>query len=451
MAIIPNGQKFHTLTSSTVTSDLGSARANSGREVYTLEDLKDSINDSMEPTSLNEVTFVGSNQKPYFKMDAWKGYVLPTPPTNVGGKPYPVKPTQFDNGAFAPIFKIESVRLNVTSPVIPSYQYATAAGSNVNSFTGIFNYIAFQGGSPEVPNFTAAVYNYYSADPANRNLLSWTIVNGTSGATYSYTNVQGNVTSNGYFNFSSGTNPMDADIGTFQFVNSDQTSSGWYFSSMVYGALNILNYLKVNDTVKNEVLALTADGGYRYIFGNVFQDDGDGTFSYANNELPASSFNGTTNEFAVANITKPWQVAGGQLYYDTYQRYMLFGDYQLQGPEIRANLTNQSLLFMLPGIPAGAGYNFTTPSFRFDSTETQGLGYGGSYFSIRTGYINMPGKIKLVNVTPTENQIMIADSAGEMKYQDPAQSLKLATLPNSDPGIPGRLYRDASGFVKVSL
>ena len=452
MALIPVGQKFHTLTSSTVTSDLGSARANSGREIYTLQDLKDSINDSMEPTSLNEVTFVGSNQKPYFKMDAWKGYVLPTTPTNVGGKPYPDKPTQTDNGAFAPIFKIESVRLNVASPAIPSYNYATATGSNMLSFTGAWPYIGLFNGNSEIPNFGAAAYNYYSADPANRNLLSWTIVNGTSGATYTYTDVQINVTSNGRLNFSSGTNPMDADIGTFQFVNSDSSSTGWYFSSLVYGALNILNYLKVSDTVKNEVLSLTADGGYRYIFGDVFQDDGDGTFSYANNELPASSFNGTTNEFAVASITKPWQVAGGQLYYDTYQRYILFGDYQLHGPEIRATLTTQKLQFLLPAAPPGTSYSYSQPGYLFDATGApQQAGYSGSYFTVRTGYMNIPGKIQLVKVTPTENQIMIADSAGEMKYQDPAQALNLATLPNSDPGVPGRLYRDASGFVKVSL
>ena len=451
MALIPNGQKFHTLTSSTVTSDLGSARANSGREIYTLQDLKDSITDSMEPTSLNEVTLVGSAQKPYFKMDAWKGYALPTPPTNVGGKPYPAKPTQFDNGAFAPIFKIESVRLNVSSPVIPSYNYATATGSNMLSFTGAWPYIALFNGNSEIPNFGAAAYNYYSADPANRNLLSWTIVNGTSGATYSYTDVQINVTSNGRLNFSSGTNPMDADIGTFQFVNSDSTSSGWYFSSLVYGALNILNYLKVSDTVKNEVLSLAADGSYQYVFGNVFQDDGDGTFSYANNELPAASFNGTTNEFAVASITKPWQVAGGQLYYDTYLRYLLFGDYQLAGPVIRANLTQGDMLFMLPQTPPGTSDQYTTATFQFDATQFSSLGYSGTQFLVRTGYMNIPGKIQLNNVTPTENQIMIADSAGEMKYQDPAQSLNLATLPNSDPGVPGRLYRDASGFVKVSL
>jgi len=43
MAIIPVGQKFHTLTSSTVTSDLGSARANSGREVYTMQDIINTV------------------------------------------------------------------------------------------------------------------------------------------------------------------------------------------------------------------------------------------------------------------------------------------------------------------------------------------------------------------------------------------------------------------------
>ncbi len=44
MALIPAQQKFHTLTSSTVTQDLGSARANSGREVYTMQDIIDTVN-----------------------------------------------------------------------------------------------------------------------------------------------------------------------------------------------------------------------------------------------------------------------------------------------------------------------------------------------------------------------------------------------------------------------
>jgi hypothetical protein len=55
MAIIPVGQKFHTLTSSTVTLDLGSARANSGREVYTMQDIIDTV-PSGGATSLNGLT-----------------------------------------------------------------------------------------------------------------------------------------------------------------------------------------------------------------------------------------------------------------------------------------------------------------------------------------------------------------------------------------------------------
>lgn len=69
---------------------------------------------------------------------------------------------------------------------------------------------------------------------------------------------------------------------------------------------------------------------------------------------------------------------------------------------------------------------------------------------VRVGHMSIPGKIKLNNATPTENQIMISDSTGEMKYQN-ASSLNLAGLSTVDPGVPGALYRDASGFIKVSL
>jgi len=43
MAIIPVAQQFHTLTSSVVTADLGSTLANSGREVYTMQDIIDTV------------------------------------------------------------------------------------------------------------------------------------------------------------------------------------------------------------------------------------------------------------------------------------------------------------------------------------------------------------------------------------------------------------------------
>jgi len=43
MAHIPVAQQFHTLTSSVVTTDLGSTLANSGREVYTMQDIIDTV------------------------------------------------------------------------------------------------------------------------------------------------------------------------------------------------------------------------------------------------------------------------------------------------------------------------------------------------------------------------------------------------------------------------
>ena len=40
MAIIPNSQQFHTLSSSVDTTERGSARANASRESYTMQQLK---------------------------------------------------------------------------------------------------------------------------------------------------------------------------------------------------------------------------------------------------------------------------------------------------------------------------------------------------------------------------------------------------------------------------
>tara|TARA_R100001480_G_scaffold45451_2_gene58673 strand:+ start:958 stop:1410 length:453 start_codon:yes stop_codon:yes gene_type:complete len=42
MAIIPNAQQFHTLSSTVDTTERGSALANASREVYTMQDIKDS-------------------------------------------------------------------------------------------------------------------------------------------------------------------------------------------------------------------------------------------------------------------------------------------------------------------------------------------------------------------------------------------------------------------------
>ena len=43
MAIIPDAQQFHTLSSTVDTTERGSALANASREVYTMQDIKESI------------------------------------------------------------------------------------------------------------------------------------------------------------------------------------------------------------------------------------------------------------------------------------------------------------------------------------------------------------------------------------------------------------------------
>ena len=45
MAIIPNAQKFHTLSSTVNTTDRGSAELQSQREIYTMQDIIDTVGD----------------------------------------------------------------------------------------------------------------------------------------------------------------------------------------------------------------------------------------------------------------------------------------------------------------------------------------------------------------------------------------------------------------------
>tara|TARA_R100000951_G_scaffold63498_1_gene53310 strand:+ start:274 stop:1182 length:909 start_codon:yes stop_codon:yes gene_type:complete len=88
MAIIPNEQKFHTVSSTVDTTDKGSYQANSMREVYTMQDIKESAIDGPgdkgqiltsggpgnlpsfnidEGTSGQVLTSNGPNQQPSFK------------------------------------------------------------------------------------------------------------------------------------------------------------------------------------------------------------------------------------------------------------------------------------------------------------------------------------------------------------------------------------------------
>ena len=52
MAIIPNGQKFHTVSADVDTDDKGSARSNSDREVYTMQDIIDTAGGGGGPSDI---------------------------------------------------------------------------------------------------------------------------------------------------------------------------------------------------------------------------------------------------------------------------------------------------------------------------------------------------------------------------------------------------------------
>tara|TARA_R100000353_G_scaffold175605_1_gene146419 strand:+ start:966 stop:1430 length:465 start_codon:yes stop_codon:yes gene_type:complete len=64
MAIIPNGQKFHTVSSTVDTTDRGSSELQSQREIYTMQDIKDSAGPGykvfavlLSQTGTNDPTF----------------------------------------------------------------------------------------------------------------------------------------------------------------------------------------------------------------------------------------------------------------------------------------------------------------------------------------------------------------------------------------------------------
>ena len=54
MAIIPSGQKFHTVSSGVDTNDKGSARSNADRDIYTMQDVLDTVG-SNRPAGVNSL------------------------------------------------------------------------------------------------------------------------------------------------------------------------------------------------------------------------------------------------------------------------------------------------------------------------------------------------------------------------------------------------------------
>ena len=75
MAIIPNGQKFHTVSADVDTNDKGSARSNADREVYTMQDILDTTVSGGGGAIGEDVSFV-VREDPYSSIGDHEGTVL---------------------------------------------------------------------------------------------------------------------------------------------------------------------------------------------------------------------------------------------------------------------------------------------------------------------------------------------------------------------------------------
>ena len=77
MAIIPSGQKFHTVSSNVYTENKGSAQVNSGREMFTMKDITDSIV-SAYTSSFIKVSQSGTGEPTFSFISNEAGLVLGT-------------------------------------------------------------------------------------------------------------------------------------------------------------------------------------------------------------------------------------------------------------------------------------------------------------------------------------------------------------------------------------
>ena len=75
MAIIPSGQKFHTVPAGVETADRGSARSNADRDIYTMQDILDTTASGGGGAIGEDVSFV-VREDPYSSIGDHEGTVL---------------------------------------------------------------------------------------------------------------------------------------------------------------------------------------------------------------------------------------------------------------------------------------------------------------------------------------------------------------------------------------
>ena len=157
MATVPSNQKFHTVPASVDTSDRGSARANADREIYTMQDITDTVSGGIVTPPADKVymtvTAVGNIPSQYFcslttdpsgNHYSADGYPFVENAETVGGSNHTLTITGF-NDTGATVADGETFEMLVQGPVI------TKTAGNVSPYGGLkwgdslFYYVDFAG------------------------------------------------------------------------------------------------------------------------------------------------------------------------------------------------------------------------------------------------------------------------------------------------------------------
>ena len=121
----------------------------------------------------------------------------------------------------------------------------------------------------------------------------------------------------------------------------------------------------------------------------------------------------------------PWLVEGGQMYTDTYWRYLMFGEtqYSSGGPVFRGDLRWGHLELFLQGGTQGFGASYPSPRFIVDGQSQASSGYSGSGVEMKVGYLKIPNKIKTYdNSESTAGAYLGADGNGDVRWIVPETS-----------------------------
>tara|TARA_R100000479_G_scaffold172809_1_gene117842 strand:- start:2406 stop:4469 length:2064 start_codon:yes stop_codon:yes gene_type:complete len=444
MAIIPSsrGVVFYD-PSHRLYKTANQSNANLTDQAYTMQDIIDTVNASTEqhliPTDLINYSSVGEQYAPYTAVNAWKFISMVTPPSTYGGAPYTSQPTQMGVDYMAPMFKIKSITSSQVE--VDPYDFG-ANGASVFGQTQDSQW-SFSGSSAQFGNFSQALNNWYNA---GNTTFSFTLDDG--GTTYTYTDVPFEPGGGGtVMIFTDGVNPANADFPPGTYIST--FGFGVQLTSLVAGGIDINSDIEISEEDEKAWMWKGGDGTWRWrVQAPVAIESGNPNIIYTNSVFNANNYNEVTRTFPTTTSAS-WLVEGGQMYTDTYWRYLLFGDASISsgGPFIKGDLRWGHLDVSLPGGTQGFGAGYTSPRFTVNATSQASAGYSGSGVELKTGYLLIPNKIKTYdNSESTPGAYLGADSNGDVRWitpetsgsgiiADKRQGFKFR-LTNEEPGSP---------------